>query len=121
MALSLIRRALAGGLGAVGALNGAFYVQGDGSAGHLEELCQRWRDAAQHGPMRLNPELLPLALQGLARGRNPLLEVAKGLTSGLSLLNPQPVAELLDRWLDYPRISHASSRLTIALLPVAVV
>ncbi len=80
----------------VGALNGAFVAQGDGSPAHLAGLCAWWRRLP-------GANLVRLAKPGQA-------DVLP------AFLDPGPLARLLDGALDYGRIGRAGVGLVIAVL-----
>jgi len=98
----------------IGTLNGAFYVQGDGSAGHQEMLCERWRESAKLSPLQLHPELGDIFGKdgsGIDRLFNSFLR------GDLSLFHSQPITEMVDRWLDYDAICRSPIPFVLAVLP----
>jgi NTE family protein len=103
----------------IGAVNGAFLAQGDGSAGHAERLCAVWRTLPAAGLLRPNPRALSpvLALLASAAGGSAAALVARLAFGSVALLDPAPLARVLDRHLDYASICRAATRVTVALLP----
>ncbi len=116
----------------IGALNGAFYAQGDGSPAHLAALVRHWRAIPGMGLLRLDRSSLLSALGKLIAGRlpgaavgAPFLGQYPGLFGGgepllqtdFGILDPGPIQELLDRWLDYGIICRSSVDLYVAVLP----
>jgi NTE family protein len=102
----------------IGALNAAFCAQGDGSAGHLDTLCQLWRSAPKIGLWRLNEKTAATAAVGMFTGPGPALVSLVALVGAgkLSILDPRPLQALMDRWIDYERVCHSPIGLTIAVL-----
>jgi NTE family protein len=102
----------------IGSVNGAFLAQGDGSAAHAERLCAVWRSLPAAGLLRPNPAALPqvLALLAGATGGAAGALCARLLSGKVALLDPAPLARVLDRHLDYAAIARAPTRLTVALL-----
>lgn len=105
-------RAVAGT--SIGALNGAWYAQGDGSAGHQHRLCEHWRDAARVSPLQLNPDVSAL----FSEGGGGVFGLLGGLVNGdLSVFHSRPITDLVDRWLDYEAVCKSHVPLTVAVLP----
>jgi NTE family protein len=102
----------------IGSLNGAFLVQGDGSPGHVEGLCRVWRSLPEAGLVQVHPGAARAAAAALCRPGPVLAALAGRLAAGqTALLDPAPLAAVLDRVLDYGRICRAPADLIVALLP----
>ena len=107
----------------IGSLNGAFYAAGDGSAGHVERLAEHWRRMPEAGIIRMSgavgAEALKSAL-GATLTADPLEAVSflyELVTGGFSLLDPRPIAALLDGWLDYEKVCASAIAFTVVVLP----
>lgn len=107
----------------IGSLNGAHYASGDGSAGHVGGLLELWRQVAGAGLIRVGEDVLGRTLEALlgalfagdaSGGASVLAELSAG---GFAVLDPRPVSELLDRWLDYQKICESHIRFTVVVLP----
>lgn len=100
----------------IGALNSAFYAQGDGSAGHLEKLCALWRALPEAGIIQMDLRAFTLALTSiLVKELRFVLPAQSKL--GLSFLDPRPMAAFLDQWLEYRHIGSSGCDLWITVLP----
>ena len=102
----------------IGALNGAFYAQGDGSPGHVGQLCELWRSMPDAGIVQLNGAAVPRAIAFVAaRDLRPIVALVNRFTTpAFAILDPRPVAELLDRWLDYDALCSGRRSLLITML-----
>ena len=103
----------------IGALNGAFYVQGDGSAGHLEKLCHLWRAVPNAGIIQISDTAIARSAEMLvARGIPwPVRLGLNRLVGGsISIFDPEPVAKMLDEWVDYAAVCSSPREFMIALL-----
>jgi len=85
----------------IGSLNAAYYAQGDGSVEHIQHLVELWYSISKHGVIQFSKETI---ISQLRQGQ-------------FGILDQEPVARLLDKWLDYEQICHSSTKLTIAVLP----
>lgn len=102
----------------VGSLNGAFYVQGDGSPAHMKALGERWRTLPDAGVVQVDASKVVAVLASLASKELPFLARAidaLGVCKG-GLLAPQPMEKLLDSWIDYDAVLASSSELIVAAL-----
>src|SRR6266446_6507494 len=108
--------ALAGA--SIGALNGAHYVQGDGSTGHIERLIELWQSVSDVGIVQLSGETIKTAVALLLSRGLPTLSALLNRLMGrhVAILDPTPVAALLDRWIDYGKVCDSHVELTIAVL-----
>jgi NTE family protein len=102
----------------IGALNGAYYAQGDGSAGHLQKLCELWRAASEMGLLQVNGQALLPALALLVSSRLSSFAALAGQVGRgpFALLDPRPVERLLDHWIDYEKVCGSRIDLTITVL-----
>ena len=103
----------------IGALNGAFYVQGDGSAGHLEKLCHLWRAVPNAGIIQISGTAIARSAAMLAARGIPWpvrLGLNRLVGGSISILNPEPVAAMLDEWVDYATVCSSPREFMIALL-----
>lgn len=96
----------------IGTLNGAFYVQGDGSVGHMQSLCERWRSVGEMGVIR--PDVANLTKFFLHGVGVPFGSWILAMTDPeWSVLDTKPIEALLDSWLDYDRICGAPNTLLV--------
>ncbi len=103
----------------IGALNGAFYVQGDGSAGHLEKLCHLWRAVPNAGIIQISGTTIARSAAMLAARGIPWpvrLRLNRLVGGSISILDPGPVADMLDKWVDYAAVCSSPREFMIALL-----
>ena len=103
----------------IGALNGAFYVQGDGSAGHLEKLCHLWRAVPNAGIIQISGTTIARSAAMLAARGIPWpvrLGLNRLVGESISILDPGPVADMLDKWVDYAAVCSSPREFMIALL-----
>jgi NTE family protein len=103
----------------IGALNGAFYAQGDGSVAHIDGLVQFWRSLPDMRFLQITEDATIAALKLLTTMDTTIVvSTAAGLALGnFSLFDPTPIADLLDNYLDYQKICDSPVRFTIATLP----
>jgi NTE family protein len=108
----------------IGTLNGAFYAQGDdkqsyGSPGHMQDLCEKWRNAQDWGLFTFDPGDVPV-LHSLHQGER-LAALVEGLgwlvKHGLAGIEPSRVSALLRCWLDFERLCRSRVQLSMAMLP----
>lgn len=85
----------------VGTLNGAYYIQSDGSATSMRQLCGLWREIATIGIVKVQAESF----------------FSKFKTNLQSVLDPQPLRDVLDKHLNYDSICRSSKRLVITTIP----
>ena len=106
----------------IGALNGAFYTQGDGSAAHMEELTEFWRMLSDVKILQVSEDATVAALRLLSSANMTTLSATASRLAlgGFSILDPEPIARLLDAVLDYERICSSPVTLTVATLPEIV-
>jgi NTE family protein len=101
----------------VGALNGAFLAQGDGSPGHLSRLAELWRTLPRIPLLRPSARVVAAGAALVAGTGGAATALARALAAGrTTLLDPGPLARLLDRWLDYGRIRRSAVDLIIVAL-----
>lgn len=102
----------------IGALNGAFYAQGDGSPEHAAELCDLWRATPDANLIQLN-ELSIARIAAILFSRDlPIFtflldRIANG---SIAMLDPRPVAALLDDGIDYEVVCRSERELVITML-----
>lgn len=104
----------------IGSLNGAFYCTGDGSPGHLEDLCRLWRATPDAGLISIDPSQVGKTLLKLLGGTilpDVLKVIDKVTGKGTHLLDPRPVAAFLDQWIDYNRVVASEKTFFIAMIP----
>lgn len=102
----------------IGALNGAFYAQGDGSPAHMRELAARWRAMPSAGIIRADASQAAALLASLCAKERPLVKRAlHALAVGRGgLLDPRPMERLLDAWIDYDAVRTSRCDLLVAVL-----
>lgn len=102
----------------IGALNGAFYAQGDGSAGHAEKLCELWRSMPDAGVIQINGPAVARAAAVLFARELPTFAVLldRVANGSIAILDPEPVAALLDRWIDYEAVCSSSREFVVTML-----
>ena len=103
----------------IGSLNGAFYVQGDGSAGHMQQLCRRWRYLPDAGLIQINGRAIERALAYVFAQQLPTFRTI--LFNHLSddhnaILDPGPIERLLDDWLDLEAVCRCRKEFVVAAL-----
>jgi len=104
----------------IGSLNGAFYCMGDGSVGHMEDLCRLWRAAPDAGLIEVDPSEVVKTLLKLFGGTvlPTVLKVLDKVTGkGTHILDPRPVEAFLDQWIDYNRVVVSEKAFFIAMIP----
>ncbi len=103
----------------IGSLNASFYAQGDGSPGHVEELIGRWRAVHKLEIMRVNATTVLKVLSGIRTlGIDSLTSTLLSAATGdLPILDPRPVASLLDQWINFDAVCNSTVDVTIAILP----
>lgn len=102
----------------IGALNGAFYAQGDGSPGHIAELAKRWRTLPDAGVVQIDGKWALAMLASLAVRELPFLPrllLGAGIGKG-GFLDPKPVERLLDAWINYEAVRSAACEVIVAVL-----
>lgn len=108
----------------IGSLNGAFYCTGDGSPGHMENLCRLWRAAPDAGLISVDSTQVGITLFKLF-GRTALPEIFKFsdmvIGQDQHLLDPRPVEAFLDQWIDYSQVIASEKTLFIAMMPATSV
>lgn len=102
----------------IGALNGAYYAQGDGSPDAIQELAERWLAMPSVGIIQMDASKVVALLASLVAKELPLmtrmlqmLEIGKG-----GLLDPRPIETLIDNWIDYDAVRKSKIDLWIAVL-----
>ncbi len=104
----------------IGSLNGAFYCTGDGSAGHMEDLCRLWRAAPDAGLIEVDPSAVAKTLMKIF-GRSALPTVLKAIDKvtgkGTHILDPRPVEAFLDKWINYDQVIASQKTFFIAMIP----
>ncbi len=103
----------------IGALNGAYYAQGDGSAAHIEGLVHIWQSLSDRRFLQITEATVASAVTLLTTMDTATLAstVTNLALGGFSLLDPKPIADLLDTYLDYKKICRSPLRFTITTLP----
>ncbi len=90
----------------IGTLNGAFYVQGNGTVREMQDLCDLWREIGNIGTRGLLKPNIRL-----------LIEKKLPIERGTSILNSAPLEEILDRYLNYEIICSSSKIFVITTIP----
>ena len=105
----------------IGALNGTFWCQGDGSVEHARRMCELWRELPEAGVVRLNPSATMQLVSGPLLNQAPVLVTALELpvpqVRSFSVLDPEQVAAIMDKFIDYRRVCNSRMGLTVAVLP----
>jgi NTE family protein len=103
----------------IGALNGAYYAQGDGSVAHIDGLVQLWRSLPDMHFLQITEATAVAALKLFtAMETATIVSTAASLALGdFSLFDPKPIANILDNHLDYKKICDSPVKFTIATLP----
>lgn len=83
----------------VGTINGAYYSQGTGSIEEMQKLCGLWRDISRVGIVKFHNGL-------------PFNTLSKK-----TLLDPNPLYEVLDTHLNYELICNSKKQLIITTIP----
>jgi len=89
----------------VGVLNGAFYVQGEGTVKDIKKLCSLWREIGSIGIVGYKPGFLQEIIS------------LKIFRNGGHILDPQPLMDMLDKHLDYEKITRAGKEFIITTIP----
>ena len=101
----------------IGALNGAYYVQGDGSRRHAEYLCDLWQDLPMRIATVLGVTTIERLLDLLQKDGLSLSSLIKDLLSGRqTLLGSRPLATLLDSIIDYHQVVSSRRQLYIGVM-----
>jgi len=104
----------------IGALNGAFWCQGDGSVAHAQRMCELWREMPEAGLVRINLTSLAGPLPVALVNQTPMILSALQLLAPsnetISVLDPGPVMALMDRVIDYEHVCRSRPGLTVAVL-----
>lgn len=103
----------------IGALNGAYYAQGDGSKEHLEKLCERWGELPGAGIVQISGTAIARAAALVAARAIPWpvrLTLDKLVNGSVSILDPEPMADILDEWIDYDEVCSSRREFVVALL-----
>lgn len=103
----------------VGTINGAYYVQGDGSSAHIEGLVRFWAQLPKSGIIKINAGGFTKAAAVIfSLGLPTVSKIIRELSpDSLSFLDPQPLIQLLDEFIDYDMVRSSSIPLFISLLP----
>jgi len=103
----------------IGALNGAYYAQGDGSASHTKSLIQLWYKIAQADILQLNPTAVQSVLSSIFLNKSgALLNVlTKLVNEKIAFLDPAPIAEIIEQHISLQRIQHSTIDMIVAVLP----
>ncbi len=103
----------------IGALNGAFYVQGDGSAAHAEALCGLWRDMANIDVIQTSGPAMPRAVETVFARRQPAVAVLVNLFAAGShtIPDPEQMEDMLDRWIDCEAVCTSTKEFVVTVLP----
>ena len=102
----------------IGALNGAFYAQGDGGAAHAERLCELWRSMPDAGIIQISGSAVArTAAMVFARELPVVAALLNRLTGGsFAVLDPEPLAALLDDWIDYDAVCSSPREFVVTML-----
>lgn len=102
----------------IGALNGAFYAQGDGSPDHAERLCQLWRSMPAAGVIQISGPAVARAAAMVFARELPTIAVLLNRVAGgsFAVLDPAPVAELMDEWIDYEAVCTSPREFVVTML-----
>lgn len=87
----------------IGALNGAFYAQGDGSIIDMKNLCSLWREIGKINLIKPNLELL--------------IKGVKPFQKDFSIFNKKSIENTLDKYLDYQKICNSKKEFIITTIP----
>lgn len=103
----------------IGALNGAFYVQGDGSPRHMEELTEFWLMLSNANILQVSEDAVMAALKLFSSPDMRTLSAIAGRLAlgGFSILDPGPIGQIMDAALDFARICSSPVPLIVATLP----
>ncbi len=107
----------------IGSLNGAFYCTGDGSVGHMEDLCRLWRATPDAGLIEVDPSAVAktlIKLFGTTELPSVLRIMDKVTGKSTHLLDPRPVEAFLDKWINYDQVVSSEKTFLIAMIPASV-
>jgi len=101
----------------IGALNAAFYAAGDRSPRHIGELLRFWRRLPDANPIVISPTGVRDKLSMLfAATRLDWPSVVSSILTWSPILDPEPLARLLDDALDFEAICRSQVRVYIAIV-----
>jgi NTE family protein len=102
----------------IGSLNGAFYVQGDGSLEHINALVELWMGLFDKGLVQVDASKAIAMLGSVASKQMPTfvhaLNAIRSCNGGV--LDPRPMERLIDSWIDYDRIINSPNKFIVAAL-----
>jgi len=104
----------------IGSLNGAFYCQGDGSVGHMEDLCRLWRETPEAGLIAVDAQSIGFSLLKMfVQTELPTFTKWAGRLSGrrAHLCDPRPVEAFLKKWIRFDDVVASEREFYIAMLP----
>lgn len=102
----------------IGALNGAFYAQGDGSAADAEKLCELWRSMPNAGIIQISGSAVARAAAMIFARELPTIAVLLNRIAGgsFAVLDPEPLTALLDEWIDYEAVCSSAREFVVTML-----
>lgn len=102
----------------IGALNGAFYAQGDGSISHMQDLCSLWFSLSNANILQINGSNVARIASMFFSRELPMLSQLINRFSGnaITILDPTPIEQFLDKWIDYDAVCTSQTELIIAVL-----
>lgn len=106
----------------IGAINAAFYAQGDGSPEHTAHMADVWRELARTGVVQMNTRNLVIwaAIMAFA-AKSPKLALTAVMKAShyVPLLDPAPVEAVLDQYIHFDKVGQWAVDLHIAALAAA--
>lgn len=101
----------------IGALNGAYYVQGDGSTEHMKRLCSLWLETSSKFYTAVSIGALTKLVEYLGKGLSSITSFIENILTGRdSLFGSFPVAALVDSVIDYHRVVVSEKELFIGVM-----
>lgn len=109
----------------IGALNGAFYAQYDGSITHVEKLISLWLELPTINLIKLKPDVASDIFNIIFDLHSFPIGIIKQIIHTLSsnnvyILDPQPLTQLMDKWIDYTSVCSSPTNLHISVLPTSL-